>query len=58
MFVNFTIKQPCWNFFLIKLKALSPATLFKKTLAQVFSSKICEILKNTFFYSTPWLAAF
>ena len=57
-FVNFTIKQLCWNFFLIKLKALSPATLLKKTLAQVFSSKICEILKNTFFYSTPWLAAF
>ena len=35
-----------------KLKTLSPATLLKKTLTQVFSCKICEIFKNTFFYST------
>ena len=34
-----------------KLKTLSPATLLKKTLTQVFSCKICEIFKNTFFYS-------
>ena len=29
-FANFTEKQLRWNFFLIKLKAHSPATIFKK----------------------------
>ena len=29
----------------------------KKTPAQVFSSEICEIFKNTFFYRTPLVAA-
>ena len=42
-FANFTGKQLRWNFFLIKLKALSPATLLKQC---------------SFFYSTPRLAAF
>ena len=57
-FANFTGKQLRWNFFMTKLKALSPATLLKKTPTQVFSCKICEIFKNTFFYSTPRVAAF
>ena len=34
--------------FLIKLQA-APATLLKRTLAQVFSYEFCEISKNTFF---------
>ena len=29
----------------------------KETLAQVFSSEFCEILKNTFFYRTSLVAA-
>ena len=29
----------------------------KETLAQVFSCEFCEILKNTFFYRTPPMAA-
>ena len=29
----------------------------KETLAQVFSCGFCEISKNTFFYSTPPVAA-
>ena len=61
-FANFTGKQLRWNFFLIgisfKLKALSPATLLKKTPKEVFSCEICEIFENIFIYSTPRLAAF
>ena len=59
-FANFTEKQLRWNFFLIKLKALSSATLLKREVCptQAFSCEICEIFKNTFFYSTPRLAAF
>ena len=30
----------------------------KETLTQVFSYKICEIFKNTFYYRTPSVAAF
>ena len=29
-FANFAGKHPPWNLFLIRLKALSPVTLFKK----------------------------
>ena len=29
----------------------------KETLTQVFSCELCEILKNTFFYRTPLVAA-
>ena len=54
-FAYFTGKQLRWNFFLIKLKALSPATLLKKTPTQMFSCELCVIFKNTFFYSTPRL---
>ena len=55
---NFIRKQLRWNFFLIKLKSLSLATLWKKTPTQVFSCEISEVFKNTFFYSIPRVAAF
>ena len=57
-FANLTGKQLRWSFFLIKLKALSPGTLLKKTPKQVFSCETCEIFENIFLYSTPRLAAF
>ena len=49
-FTNFTGKQLRWNIFLIKLKALSSATLLKGEVgpAQVFSCEICEILRTSF----------
>ena len=31
--------------------------LFKRDSTQVFSCEYCEILKNTFFYRTPLVAA-
>ena len=34
-------------------KVLRPATLLKKTLAQMFSCEFCEISKNNFSYRTP-----
>ena len=37
--------------------SLGPATLFKKTLAQVFSCKFSEISKNTFFTEHLWATA-
>ena len=36
---------------------MRPATLSKKTLAQVFSCEFCEISKKKFFYRTPPVAA-
>ena len=35
----------------------SPATLLKKTLAQVFSCEFSEISKNTFFTEHVWTTA-
>ena len=35
-FESFTEKHLCWSFFLTKLQAWRPATLFKKTLTQMF----------------------
>ena len=43
--VSFLIKKP------------RPATLLKKTLAQVFSCEFCEISKNIYSYRTPPVAA-
>ena len=40
-----------------KVSHLRPATLFKKTLAQVFSCEFCEIYKSTFFHRAPLVAA-
>ena len=45
----FTIKSLCWSLPLIKLQALRPVTLLKKTLTWVFSCEYCKILKNSFF---------
>ena len=45
--------------FKISQNSKPPASNFikKETLAQVFSCKICEIFKNTFFYRIPPVAA-
>ena len=51
-FAIFTGKHPRWNLFLIKVKAHSLATLFKK------DSNTGVLFKNTFFYTTPRVAAF
>ena len=48
-FADFTGKHPFSSFFLIKLQAWRPATLLKKTPAQIFSCEICRIFKNTYF---------
>ena len=42
----------------MKLQAEACNIINKETLAQVFSSEICEIFKNFFFYRTPPVAAF
>ena len=43
--------------FLIKLQAPVCNFIQKETLVQVFSSKFCEISKNTFSYRTPPVAS-
>ena len=43
--------------FLIKLQALVCNFIKKETLAQVFSCKFCEMVKNTFFTEHLWMAA-
>ena len=43
------MKTPVPESLLNKVACLTPATLLKKTLAQVFSCEFCEISKNTFF---------
>ena len=43
--------------FLNKVAGLRPATLLKKTLAQVFSCEFREISKNTFFKEHLWATA-
>ena len=47
-FAKFTGKRLCQGLFFNKVAGQSPATLLKKTLAQVFSFEFCEISKNTF----------
>ena len=42
---TFTGKHFCWSLFLIKLQALVPA-------AQVLSTEICKIFKNTYLKTT------
>ena len=46
---NFTGKHLCWSLFFTKLQAFRPATLLKRDSTQVFSCRICETLKNTYF---------
>ena len=48
-FAKFTGKHLYQSVFLNKVAGVSPATLLKKTLAQVFSCEFCEISKNTSF---------
>ena len=38
-------------------EGLSPATIKKESLAQVFSCEYCEISKNNFLHRTPRVAA-
>ena len=52
-FANFTGKHLCWSLLLIELQAWRS----KETPTQVFSCKICDIFKSTFFYRTPSVAA-
>ena len=56
-FAKFTGKHLRQSLFFDKVSGLRPATLFKKTLAQVFSCEFCEISKSTFSYRTPPVAA-
>ena len=51
-FTKFTGKHLCQSLFFNEVASLRPATLSKKTLAQVFSCEVCEIFKNTFFTDT------
>ena len=56
-FSKFTGKNLCQSFFLEKLQAVAWNVFKKETLGQVFSCECCEILKNTFFYRAPLVAA-
>ena len=56
-FKNFTWKQLRQSLFLVKLQAEACNFIKKDTLAQVFSSKVCETFKNRFFYKAPLVAA-
>ena len=47
-FANFAGKHPPWNLFLIKLKALSPVTLFKKDFNTCFPVKFVKLLRTPF----------
>ena len=47
-FEKLTGRHLCQILFFNKVAGLRPATLLKKTLAQVFSCEFCEISKNTF----------
>ena len=53
-FVKFTGKHLCQNMFFNKVAGLS---LLEKRLTQVFYCEFCEIVKNTFFYRPPLVAA-
>ena len=51
-FAKFTGKHLRQRFFFNKVTGLRPATLFKKTLAQVIPCEFCEISKEHLFYRT------
>ena len=53
-FTNFTGKHQCWSLFLIKLQAYYE----KEVPTEVLSCEISELFKNTFYKTTPLLAAF
>ena len=48
-FTKFTKKHLCQIFFFYKVAGLACNFFKKETLTQVFSCKVCEISKNTFF---------
>ena len=52
---NFTGKHLCWNIFLIKLQALSPATLLKRHSNTDVFCKICDTFKNTSSLVVPFV---
>ena len=56
-FTKLTGKHLCQSILFNKVAGLRAATLFKKTLAQVFSCKFWEVSKNTFSYRAPPVAA-
>ena len=56
-FTTFKEKHLCWSLFLIKLQAWRPTLYQKEILTQVFSYKYCKIVKNSFLYRTPLMAA-
>ena len=51
IFKNFTGKHMCWRLLLIKLLALRPETLLRRTPAP---ASYCETFKNTFFRKHFW----
>ena len=53
-FTKFTGKHLCQGLFFNKVEGLSPATLLKKRLAQVFSFEFCEISEKPFFIEHLW----
>ena len=55
-FAIFTGKHQCWSLFLIKF-LINYQLYCKETPTQVFFCEICQIIKNTFFYRTPPVAA-
>ena len=59
-FAEFTRKHLCQSHFFNKVTGLRPQAsnfIKKETLVQVFSCRICEISRNTFFHRTPLVAA-
>ena len=56
-FAEFTGKHLCQSLFFNKVVGIRPASLLRKTRAQMFSYEFCEISKNTFCYRTPLMAA-
>ena len=59
-FAKFPGKHLCQSLFFNKVEGLRPEAcnlIKKETLAHVFSSELCEISNNIFFYRTPLVAA-
>ena len=54
---KFAGKHLFQSLFFNKVASLSPETLLKKTLAQVFSCEFCKISKNNFFTEHVWATA-
>ena len=53
-FAKFTGKHLCQSLFFNKVVGLRPATLLRKTLAQMFSCEFCKVFKNTFFLQNTY----